>query len=1034
MDHSIPSAAHKPRILVVADVEIAARGIESQLVGQGYELAGHTTHGARAIALAAELRPDVVLVDIGLTDSHNIMDTAATIRKQLSLPVVFLTASVEDSTQTRAKPAGQFGYISKPFSAQELRVALELALYKHQVETKLRKSEERLRMVLLGSRDGIWDRDLITDEVYYSPRWFEILGYGANELPVSTDLWTNLMHPDDVQGAMQQVAEVHASDAANYELVVRLRHKAGHYVPVLSRGFVVRDADGRAARAVGTSTDLTSRRKADAQRRESDQRFRTIFEAEPECVKVLGPAGDLLEMNDAGLAMLEAGSVSEAKAHGLLNFVLPAYRSDFTALHQRVMAGNNGLLEFEVAGLRGTRRRLETHAAPMRNAEGNVTMLLGITRDITARKRAEDQLRVSDFALKAISQSVIITGPDRLINWANAAFLAMTGYASEEINGRNCRFLQGPLSDPDTISAIRFGLESYGAFSGEILNYRKDGTTFWNDLTISPVRDERGELTHFIGVMRDMTARKLAEEQLRVSDIVLESVSQGLIVTGADRRILSANAAFIAVTGYSSEEILGRDCKFLQGPLSEPLTIKAIHHAVATGSEFSGEILNYRKDGTTFWNDLTISPVRNERGELTHFVGVTRDISGRKRIEAERVSLEAQLRESQKMQAIGTLAGGIAHDFNNILATILGNAELARQDLSNNPLALESLQEIHKAGSRARDLVQQILSFSRRQPTERKPIALFPVINESVRLLRAMLPARVALDIQVESDVPVVLADATQIEQLVINLATNAMQAMAGRPGRVEIRLATVMVDTALANTQPSLLAYFRVHPGRAVRITVIDNGPGMDATTLERIFEPFFTTKPVDEGTGLGLSVVHGIVQAHEGAITVESQPGKGATFTLYLPATNEIASNMGVPNASAAVAVPAGSSAVGPHILYLDDDESLIFLVTRLLERRGYRVSGYTEQKEALAALRVDPGGFDLVVTDYNMPGMSGLDVARAVRTIREDLPVAVASGFIDEALRAQAEGSGVRELIFKASAVNDFCDALVRLAPAR
>lgn len=277
---------------------------------------------------------------------------------------------------------------------------------------------------------------------------------------------------------------------------------------------------------------------------------------------------------------------------------------------------------------------------------------------------------------------------------------------------------------------------------------------------------------------------------------------------------------------------------------------------------------------------------------------------------------------------------------------------------------------------------------------------------------------------------PTVLADATQIEQLVINLATNAMQAMAGSPGRVEIRLDTVMPDAALANTQRSLLDYFRAHPGRTARITVIDNGPGMDAATLARIFEPFFTTKPVDEGTGLGLSVVHGIVQAHEGAITVESEPGKGATFTLYLPATDEMPSNMTAAEVSAAVTPRTPMPATGPHILYLDDDESLVFLVTRLLERRGYRVSGHTEQQEALAALRADPGGYDLVVTDYNMPGMSGLDVARAVRTIRTDLPVAVASGFIDEALRAQAEGSGVRELIFKASAANDFCDALVRL----
>ena len=404
----------------------------------------------------------------------------------------------------------------------------------------------------------------------------------------------------------------------------------------------------------------------------------------------------------------------------------------------------------------------------------------------------------------------------------------------------------------------------------------------------------------------------------------------------------------------------------------------------------------------------------------------------RAQAEAIRISLEAQLHESQKMQAVGTLAGGIAHDFNNILATILGNTELARQDMVTNPAALASLDEIHKAGSRARDLVQQILSFSRRQPIERKRIALGLVIEESVRLLRATMPARMTLDVHCDVDTPAAVADATQIQQVVINLATNAMQAMHGTPGRIVIRLGGVMLDPALAGTHPALGALHERHPGRLVRLVISDDGPGMDAATLARIFEPFFTTKPVDEGTGLGLSVVHGIVQAHEGVIEAASQPGLGATFTIYLPADESaMDSTSTVKFPTATIATPQSGS--GRRLLYLDDDESLVSLVKRLMERRGFRVSGYTQQCDALNALRAEPAAFDLVVTDYNMPGISGLEVAREIRTIRADLPVAVASGFIDESLRAEAQGAGVRELIFKASAVEDFCEAFVRLAQA-
>jgi len=530
--------------------------------------------------------------------------------------------------------------------------------------------------------------------------------------------------------------------------------------------------------------------------------------------------------------------------------------------------------------------------------------------------------------------------------------------------------------------------------------------------------------------IRDISAHNEADRVLREFKAIVEASDDAIISKSLDGIIKSWNPGAEKLFGYTAGEAIGKSITIVFPPDREKEEAEILARMSRGETVEHFETLRRHKNGNLIDISVTISPIRDKNGALVAVSKIARNITERKQAEITRTSLEAQLRESQKMEAIGTLAGGIAHDFNNIISTILGNASLAKEDTAANPPAQKSVKEIIKAARRARDLVQQILSFSRRQPTERKRMALAPIVEETVRLMRATYPARVQVTADIEPLVPEVMADATQIEQALLNLATNSMQAALGGQQRIRVRLDTVMLDAAFVDEHPALRAMHLSGPALTVRLSVSDDGPGMDTATLARIFEPFFTTKPMGEGTGLGLSVVRGILHSHEGAIVVNSRPGRGTTFTLYLPTAP---AQMSAPAGNAVIvdANPAAPIGDGRRLLYIDDDESLTDLITRLLDRQGYRVSAFVDARAAIEKLRADPSAFDLVVSDYNMPYLSGLDVARQVRKIRADLPVGVISGFIDERLLMQAKDAGVRELIVKAADAAEIGAAIRRLA---
>lgn len=509
----------------------------------------------------------------------------------------------------------------------------------------------------------------------------------------------------------------------------------------------------------------------------------------------------------------------------------------------------------------------------------------------------------------------------------------------------------------------------------------------------------------------------LEAESNRFRGEILAQVSDAVISIDDDQRVTYLNAAAEQQYGVTASEALGRH-------LSEIYRYSWLHpedEAAAscllrdTGC-WRGENVHVKRNGEEIHVESSVSRLRAGEGIRPGLLAVIRDISERRQAERGRASLEAQLIEAQRVEAIGTLAGGVAHDFNNILGTILINAELARQDAGRNHEALRSLAEIEKASHRARDLVQQILSFSRRQPSSRQVVSIASIAEECVRLLRAGLLGGMRIECHCAADTPSILADSAQVTQVLLNLGANAAQAMQERPGTIDIRAEGFTLDESSA--RPDLV----LRPGRYARIVVCDTGHGMDAATQRRIFEPFFTTRPPGKGTGLGLSVVHGIVQAHAGAIIVHSEPGEGSKFELYFPCANEAAAAPDTIERAGQVAEGRGR-----HILYIDDDQPQLFASKRMMERWGYRVSAYFEQREALDAVLSGKLRVDLVVTDFNMPGTSGLEIASAIRDALPDLPVIMVSGYITDELRTQAAAVGVREMIAKPQDREELRDAV-------
>ena len=795
------------------------------------------------------------------------------------------------------------------------------------------------------------------------------------------------------------------------ERIVRSKH--GREIPIklaVTRLMV----DGTEFR-VASSFDLTAQKEAEA---ETIERLYSIVEHSE--VGVF-----LVQVTEDGDYVYESFNPVTERLTGLKREQARGRRPDQVvpeAEAARILGQYRRAAEFatpltyeEAAETQAGARVFRTTLVPIRSRAGRVHRLIGLSHDITEQKRTE-------AALAATQQSLIESeGKSSAVFRASPHPIAITDLASGrllEINDAFERTFGHPPEEAIGKTTVELGLwggefrtrmlemlESQGSFRDLLVSgSRRDGTQLSLILSgeIIELADSRCLVTWGHDVTEYQAAkRKLQQSEERFARAFGSSPDALTIIDVKTGRMLEVNEGFERLFGHARAAVAGHSA-FEVGLWADPdqrERARALLFEQGTLRDFS--IVARRADGEL--RDCLMSAEIVSLTEGRAVVANIRDVTEKLRVERAKADLEAQLRQAQKMDALGTLAGGIAHDFNNILGAIMAYAELIKMDVLL-PQQVESyVVELRRAGERAKDLVQQILTFSRRQPQQRRAVRVNIAVRDALNLLRSTLPSTIRIEVHIAEDTPLVLADITQIHQVMTNLGTNAAHAMKRSAGTLFVSLDTVAIDEAQAKTDSQL------HARRYARITVRDDGEGMDADTAKRMFEPFFTTKLPGEGTGLGLAVVHGIVRDHEGAITVDSEPGHGTTVTVYLPEHEAALVEEALPKTEL-------RRASGQRVLFIDDEAVLCRSVSSLLERLGYEVTARSDPGEALELFRKAPDAYDVVLTDLTMPGLTGVDVAREVQKLTPDKPVLMMSGFnstwTPEALRAV----GVIELIRK------------------
>ena len=867
-----------------------------------------------------------------------------------------------------------------------------ITVYK-QLEESLQRSRAHLDKLVSNSNDILVIMDESGKELYVSETIEKVTGFSAEEV-IGTDCFDHF-HPDDVAKISGKLQVLISNPGKSDRVEYRRRKKSGGWVHLEAIGTNFLD-DPDIAGIVINARDITERRNAEESLRKSGERMDKLIRHSSDLLAILDADGKEKYISES-LERITGFTPDELLGTIFYDYMHPDDLEQINQTAEKLLNSPEEVhrIEYRHRKKDGDWIYLEAICSNLLD-DPDIQGVVVNARDISERKQVEKGLRDSIERYRRLSsllpEAVWEADLEGRIRFVNQKGLDLLGYSLEDIetglNGFDFFAMPGRQVCIEKTMAVLQGAET------EISEYemiRKDGTTFPAFVHSDLVRED-GKPAYFIGIGIDITEHKQAEMERSRLAAAIEQSSETICITDRGGRIQYVNPSFVRITGYSRSEAIGQNPRILKSGQHSNSFYRSMWETLSSGKTWQGRFINKRRDGSLYNEDATISPVLNNEGDIVNYVAVKRDITEEKKAEEERLKLEQQFHQAQKLESVGLLAGGVAHDLNNLLTPILGYGEMLVMDSAGPKVRKQYANGIVQAGKRARDIVNQLLAFSRKQSLEVKAVNLNLLVTGFEELLRRLIPEDIDINIKLFRDLPLIRGDVSQLGQVVMNLAVNARDAMPDG-GILTIETAVTEINEEFVATNDNLF------PGIYATLVLTDTGLGMDARTRAKIFEPFFSTKPKHKGSGLGLATVYGIVRQHGGDINVYSQPLKGTTFKVFLPVSS------GDTDAAEDVIQPDEKILNGSEtILMVEDDGHVRSLVLSILKRRGYHVLAAESAEQALEILKEYSKPVDLLLTDVVMPGLNGRELFDRISPQYPDMKVIYMSGYSGEVIAAR------------------------------